>query len=147
MSIKGILSGFWEHIDELKRRLKVVIITVLATTAFFALFPSNPIDMFSLNFWLTGLYKPAVSVVLIWLKNFIAPKELQIISLEIGAPFEIYFLASLLLGLIVSSPVIAYEVYKFIDPALYPSERKAVYPFVAGFTLLFIVGTIFGLIV
>jgi len=76
-----------------------------------------------------------------------APHGLQIISLEIGAPFEIYFLASILFGFLITSPLVAYELYKFVDPALYPQERKSVYPFVAGFTGLFISGALFGLFI
>jgi sec-independent protein translocase protein TatC len=41
-------------------------------------------------------------------------------------------------------PVIAYEIYKFIDPALYPREKKEIYPFLFTFTVLFIAGAIFG---
>lgn len=48
------------------------------------------------------------------------------------------------MGFAVSSPVIAYEIYRFIDPALYENERKAVYPFLVSFTTLFIIGIIFG---
>jgi len=142
-----VLAGFWEHVKELKQRLKVVFIVLFAATAFFALFPSKPADMFTAKFWTTGLYAPVVSLILNWIRNFVAPKGLQIISLEIGAPFEIYFLASIVFGLLVSSPVIAYEIYKFVDPALYPNERKFVYRFVFGFTGLFIAGGLFGLFI
>ena len=44
-------------------------------------------------------------------------------------------------------PVFAYEAYKFIDPALYPHERKAIFPFIAVVAVLFIVGAIFGFFV
>jgi len=60
------------------------------------------------------------------------------------APLELLLWASLILGFAVSSPVIAYEIYRFIDPALYENERKAVYPFLASFTTLFVIGIIFG---
>ncbi len=142
-----MLAGFWEHINELKHRLKIIFFALIASTAFFALFPSNPGHMFTSKFWLTGMYSPIVSIFLNWIKSFMAPRGLQIISLEIGAPFEIYFLASIIFGFLVSSPVIAYELYKFVDPALYPHERKSVYPFVAGFTGLFVAGALFGLFI
>jgi sec-independent protein translocase protein TatC len=41
-------------------------------------------------------------------------------------------------------PVMAYETYKFIDPALSPGERKFIYPFVASTSTLFVVGLLFG---
>jgi sec-independent protein translocase protein TatC len=40
--------------------------------------------------------------------------------------------------------VFAYEAYKFIDPALYPHERKAIFPFISVVAALFIIGAIFG---
>jgi len=138
----------WEHIEELKQRLKVIAISLAVTTAFFLLFPSNPLELLrNPRSLLSGLYRPMVSDVLVWMKNYIAPHGLQIISLEIGAPLEIWAFASFLLGLLVSSPIIAYEIYKFIDPALYPNERGVVYPFVIGFTLLFTFGAAFGLFI
>ena len=145
--IETVFEGFWEHVNELKHRLKIILIVLLAATAFFMLFPSRPLDMFTLKFWLTGLYSPVVALCLNWIKDFVAPHGLQIISLEIGAPFEIYFVASLVFGFLASSPVIAYEIFKFVDPALYPHERKFVYPFVIGFTGLFVGGALFGLLV
>ena len=144
---KGVFASFWEHVEELRKRLKVVVITLLVTTGFFAVFPANPTDMFSSSFWVSGLYRPFVSLLLSWLKNLAAPKGVTIISLDVGAPFEIYFAASLVFGLLVSSPVIAYEIYKFVDPALYPNERKSVYPFTLAFTGLFISGALFGLFI
>ena len=144
---KGFLSGFWQHIDELKKRLKVVIIAVLAATAFFAVFPANPSDMFSSSFWVSGLYRPFVSLILLWLKNAVAPRGVQLISLDVGAPFEIYFLAAFIFALLVTSPVIGYEIFKFVNPALYEHERRSVYPFTVAFTGLFIAGALFGLFV
>jgi sec-independent protein translocase protein TatC len=41
-------------------------------------------------------------------------------------------------------PVIAYETYRFIDPALKPEEKQLVYPFVTGTSVLFTVGVLFG---
>lgn len=57
---------------------------------------------------------------------------------------EVLLYAALTLGLAVSSPVIAFEIYRFVDPALYPEERRAVYPFLLSFTSLFVVGIVFG---
>jgi len=48
------------------------------------------------------------------------------------------------LGCSIAIPVFAYEVYRFVDPALYPHERRDVYPFVAFVSILFIAGVLFG---
>lgn len=60
------------------------------------------------------------------------------------APLEILLYAALTLGVAVSSPVIAFEIYRFVDPALHPEERRAVYPFLLSFTGLFAFGIVFG---
>lgn len=69
---------------------------------------------------------------------------MTLIGVTLTAPLELYVIASLVLGIAVSTPVIAYEIYKFVDPALNPEEKQAVYPFVASFTGLFFLGVIFG---
>jgi sec-independent protein translocase protein TatC len=89
--------------------------------------------------------------VLRWVRNDISHPSLlpfsanvTLIAGTLTAPLELLLWASLILGFAVSSPVIAYEVYRFIDPALYENEKKAVYPFLASFTTLFVIGIIFG---
>ena len=85
-----------------------------------------------------------VSLMLEAMKNHVAPSNLQIISLQIGDPLEVYIFASLLLGFVASSPVIGYEIFQFVNPALKENERKAVFPFVFGFTFFFVFGAVFG---
>jgi sec-independent protein translocase protein TatC len=137
-------GSFLSHVHELGERGKVVIISLLVSTVFFMLFPANPLDLLNPNSWLTGFYRPMISLLLEDVKNYVAPQGLQIISLQIGDPLEVYVFASLLLGFVVSSPVIGYEVIKFIDPALREDERRSVYPFVLGFTGCFVFGAVFG---
>lgn len=133
--------------EELRKRLKVIIIALVVSTAFFLVFPANPADLLNPQVWMTGFFKPVVALVLVYIKNIVASGGIEIISLQIGAPLEVYMLASLMLGITVSSPVIAYEIYKFANPALLPHERKAIYSFVASFVILFIGGSLFGLFV
>ncbi|MGB9728609.1 MAG: twin-arginine translocase subunit TatC [Thermoprotei archaeon] len=133
-----------EHLEELRQRLKVIITSLVISTAIFLIFPANPYDLLNPETWVSGLYKPLIGEILIQIKNYVAPANLRIISLGVGAPLEIYLLASLLFGFIVTSPVIGYEIYKYVDPALYPHERQAIYPFVTAFTVLFIIGALFG---
>jgi sec-independent protein translocase protein TatC len=139
------IAGFREHLLELRARVKVILISLISATLIFLAFPANPVDLLSPRAWQTGLYKPLVSLVLDWIRENVKPDGVSVISLSVGAPLEIYLLASLLLGLIASGPVIAYEIYRFVDPALYPHERRALYPFLLSFTGLFLAGAAFGL--
>src|SRR5438445_13516664 len=59
----------------------------------------------------------------------------------------LYFVASAVFGFIVTVPVLAYEVYKFVNPALTHSERRSSSPFVLGFSMLFLSSALIGLFV
>jgi sec-independent protein translocase protein TatC len=59
-------------------------------------------------------------------------------------PITLYVYAALVFAIGITLPVFAYEAYRFIDPALYPHEKKAIFPFTGAVTALFIVGSIFG---
>jgi sec-independent protein translocase protein TatC len=92
-------------------------------------------------------YDPLVALVLRQIRAQILPPDVTLIGYELTVPLELYMIASFIMGFAVSIPVIAYEIYGFIDPALYPHERRAVYPFVISFTALFIVGAAFGYVI
>ncbi len=134
------LGTFWDHINEMSVRLRIVFYSVIAATVFFMVFPADP------SFLRDPLafYNPIIALVLQRVVKDTLPSGMQLIAGEITAPLEIYLLGSVILGVIASTPIIAFEIYRYIDPALYPEERRAVYPFVTSFTLLFVTGAVFG---
>jgi sec-independent protein translocase protein TatC len=132
--------SFWEHAEELVRRLKVVLYTLVISTVLMMILPSN----FSFLNNPFEFYEPLVAVILRTVREQVLPKDVKLIGLEFVAPIELYFVASFILGLAITAPVLAYEIFKFIDPALYPHERRDVYPFMSAFLLLFVTGTVFG---
>jgi sec-independent protein translocase protein TatC len=91
-----------------------------------------------------AFYNPLIALVLKQILRDVLPPSVQLIAGELTAPLEIYLIGSFILGLAVSTPIIAYEAYRYVDPALYPDERRVTYPFIASFTGLFIVGAAFG---
>jgi sec-independent protein translocase protein TatC len=131
---------FWEHVSELAKRLKVVLYVLVVSTVVFMVLPSN------LSFLSNPLqfYDPLVALILRQIRAQMLPPNVSLIGYELTVPMELYLIASFIMGFGVSIPVLAYEAYRFIDPALYPHERKAVYPFVLSFTALFIIGATFG---
>jgi sec-independent protein translocase protein TatC len=62
-------------------------------------------------------------------------------------PFFLKFKLSFVIGLILASPVIIYQVWGFIRPALRPSERKPLKVVAPLSALLFIVGGFFGFLI
>ncbi len=94
-----------------------------------------------------AFYKPLISVIILYIKASLLPPNVQLIAGSFTAPIELYVVASVVFGFAVSIPVLAYEVYRFIDPALKPTERRSVYPFVTAFSLLFVAGAVFAFVV
>ncbi|HVE77516.1 MAG TPA: twin-arginine translocase subunit TatC [Gemmatimonadaceae bacterium] len=57
-----------------------------------------------------------------------------------GDPFSIMMTASFGIGVVLALPVILYQVWAFLSPALYPHEKRLMIPVVLGATLLFAAG-------
>ena len=133
-------ENFWGHINELASRLKIILYSLFITTTVFMVFPANS-DMLRDPL---GFYDPLIGLVLRQVTKDVLPQGVQLIAGEFTAPLEIFLLASLLLGIATSAPVISYEIYRYVDPALYAHERRAIYPFIISFSLLFTTGVIFG---
>jgi len=66
--------------------------------------------------------------------------KVLIIAHGITSTISVMLKLALLLGLTLASPIVAYEIYKYVEPALYPHEQKFLYSFVISFTVLFIFG-------
>jgi len=93
---------------------------------------------------------------------FIAPKFVNVIAKPIQAVLaahhydaKLYFMGptdylglliklSIYIGLVIASPVVLYQVWMFVAPALYKHERSAVTGFVFSTVLLFLGGIAFG---
>ena len=61
-----------------------------------------------------------------------------------GEAFSLYIQLSLIVGAIMASPVIMYQVWLFIAPGLYANEKKLAIPFVALSTLGLVGGAVFN---
>jgi sec-independent protein translocase protein TatC len=59
-------------------------------------------------------------------------------------PFNLYLEVALIGGLFAASPFVFYQVWLFIAPGLYRTEKRYVLPFLIGTVGLFIAGGLFG---
>jgi sec-independent protein translocase protein TatC len=66
------------------------------------------------------------------------------VTLGVGEPFTTTITVSLLFALVISLPLILYELYGFIVPALSPDEKRAVRPLLFAVPFLFAAGVAFG---
>jgi sec-independent protein translocase protein TatC len=65
-------------------------------------------------------------------------------TLGVGEPFTTTITVSLVFALIATLPVILYQLYGFILPALRPNERHAIRPLLTAVPILFVAGVLFG---
>lgn len=89
-------------------------------------------------------YTTIASFVINKMREDLLPSGVELMAISWLAPLQVYIYVSLILGVTISSPVIAYELYRFINPALHEFERKIIVPFIVSFTGLFIFGFFLG---
>jgi sec-independent protein translocase protein TatC len=75
------------------------------------------------------------------------PQGNKPVTLGVGEPFTTTITVVFIFALIFSLPVILYELYGFILPALSPNERRAVRPLLIAIPFLFAAGALFGYLV
>lgn len=136
-------TPFWEHVNELTRRIKVWLYTFVIATVLFLVLPGD--DSFIKTPF--QVYHPLITVILLYIRNHLLTSQYILIGGTVTAPYEVIGVGAAVFGFLASLPVLAYEVYKFIDPAIRPSERQSIYPFVTAFTVLFIAGAAFAFFV
>jgi sec-independent protein translocase protein TatC len=105
--------GFLDHLDELRKRLirSVVAAAVGMLVAF--LFIDRIV-----NFMLA----PTRSML---------PPGSKLIYTQPGEAFGLYINVALVAGVLLASPFLMFQVWRFIAPGLYAKEKKLVIPFVA----------------
>jgi sec-independent protein translocase protein TatC len=69
---------------------------------------------------------------------------LKLIALQMSDQFMLHFTVAAVAGLIFASPVVFYQIWSFIKPALYDKERKHASGAVFFTSLLFLMGILFG---
>ncbi len=70
--------------------------------------------------------------------------EVELITLSPTEPLFILIKISLTVGLIIASPVILFEIWRFVEPALYPDEKRLFVPLLLSSTFLFVLGGVFA---
>ena len=76
-------------------------------------------------FAMTNDYKPLMSVIIGYINNMFLPPEARLFASSMSDPITLYVYAALVFAIAITLPVFAYEAYKFVDPALYPHEKKS----------------------
>ena len=118
--------SFLEHLDELRKRIVQCLLGVVAGVGLGFAF-INPI----VNFILTPT-------------NRVLAKGSRMIYTQPGEAFGLYVQIGLIVGIVLASPWIMYQVWLFIAPGLYANEKKFAVPFVLMSTTGFVGGAAFN---
>ncbi|ADO44904.1 MAG: twin-arginine translocase subunit TatC [Hydrogenobacter thermophilus] len=70
--------------------------------------------------------------------------KVQLITLSPTEPLFILIKISLVFGLILASPVVLYQIWRFVEPAMYPNEKKLILPITFFSIILFLLGGSFA---
>lgn len=72
------------------------------------------------------------------------PEGNALVFIKATEPFFTYLKIGALAGLLVSLPVIFWQLWSFVSPGLYNHEKKYIFPFVFASSICFGAGTFFG---
>ncbi|HXE57138.1 MAG TPA: twin-arginine translocase subunit TatC [Gemmatimonadales bacterium] len=130
MTAPGGEMPFLEHLEELRlriiRSLGAVVVGVVV------------------GYWLVQRFQ-----LVVLLKQPIAPylPDGKLAVLSPTEPLMIVLKLAFVVGLVLASPVIIYQAWAFLAPALYQQEKRAVLPALVAGTVLFLVGAALGFLV
>jgi sec-independent protein translocase protein TatC len=140
--------GFFDHLEELRWHIirSFIAVVVLAVIAFIYqdfIFTEIIFKPKMPEFWTNRMLAKAAAF--FGTSGYsIDQKSLEIINITVAGQFSTSMWMALVAGIIVSSPIIFWEFWKFIKPALYDNERKVATGAVFYTTFLFFLGVLFG---
>jgi sec-independent protein translocase protein TatC len=114
------------HLNELRWRIVKIALAIVGTSLVSLIF-ANPIKDF-----LAAPYEEICGQDVCF--QVIAPTE----------SFSVLMRVAVFAGVILSSPIVLYQIWAFVSPALTPKERKWAIPVIAVSVLLFLLGVSFG---
>ncbi len=118
-----------EHLTELRNRIiwSLLAFTVAMVLCFF-------------------VWEPIYDFLTIPLCNALQARgqECELVFLSVQEGFFLAFQISMIAGLIVSFPIISYQMWRFVAPGLYRNEKQAFLPFLLASPAMFFLGAFFA---
>jgi len=122
----GEVKPFLEHLEELRWRIIKSVVAIILCAI-----PS-------------GIYwKQIFDFVMLYPLRLASPKP-KLIYTNPSESFVISLKIAVAGGVIIAAPVLFYQIWRFISPALYGNEKKVILPTVFASSLFFICGIVFS---
>jgi len=113
---------FWDHLDELRNCiLRSLLVTVVFTVVAF-------------------LFKDE----LFWVVFAMKDDTVKLINTELMSQFMIHMRVSFYAGLVLATPYVIYQIYKFISPGLHENEKRYGVSVVLSGYMMFVLGVLFS---
>src|SRR5699024_3605903 len=114
---------FTEHLEELRKRLLIVMYFFIAALV--------------VGFFLS---KPMIYQ----MQNATWAREIQMHAFQVTDPLKIYLVVIIMIGFVIILPVIMYQLWAFISPGLHSNERKLTLSYIPIVFVLMLFGMAFG---
>lgn len=140
--------SFLEHLEELRWHiirafLAIIIMAIVAFISKNFIFDTIIFNPKTPDFWTNRMFGLLADVTGMDALR-INTQELHLISIKMADNFMTHVWVSIIAGLIVSSPYVFFELWRFISPALYEKEKRHSGGAVFYMSILFIIGVLFG---
>jgi sec-independent protein translocase protein TatC len=134
---------FTAHLGELRKRLMVSVAAVFA--GFIVCFTFSE-DIFRV---LTVPLRAGIAFKTLFPFVYLVPRETahELIFLGPAEAFWAHLKIAMIAGIVVASPALFFEFWRFISPGLHEKERKMAAPFMGVTTALFFAGTLFCFVI
>ena len=123
---------FWDHLDELRSCL-IRILVVTAMTGIVAFILKEPLFKVVLA--------PSRSDFISYQLLGVRPFSIHLMNTGLTEQFMIHMKTALYCGLLLASPYVLYQLFRFVSPALYTNERRHAVHIVGSAYVMFLVGT------
>jgi sec-independent protein translocase protein TatC len=123
---------FWDHLDELRKVIiRSLVITVVAAAVAFCLKE----ELFAV------VLAPRTSDFITYRLMGVEPFNIHLMNTGLTEQFMIHLKTAMYAGVLVASPYIIWQFFRFISPALYDNERKYATLLCTSGYLMFMLGT------
>ena len=135
-----------EHIEELRNRAIKVFIGVGALSLLFFMFELRflRIGSFLIPYPYPNAFQNMASQVLNILRQQLLPTYVKIIVTTPSDAFISEMWIAIFLGVLFGMPLIAYEFWAYVSPALYQNEKMIIIKLTLPAVILFLIGCAFG---
>ena len=120
---------FLGHLEELRKRLVICAIAI------------------GIGFGISYIFAKQLFSYLVLPLTKVLPDDSRLIFTNLPEMFIAYIKVALVAGIILAIPIIFYQLWMFLAPALFKKEKKYIIPFVLFSSILFVVGASFGYLV